>query len=310
MNDSHRAPDVGYRALLEQIADEVAPLAAQGEPASYIPALAAVPRAFGIALATCDGAVYEAGAARQRFSIQSISKLFTLALALRRVGDALWQRVGREPSGSAFNSLVQLEREQGIPRNPFINAGALVVTDVLCGCFAQPEMAVLQFVRQLVGDPQLDFDDAVARSERQSCDRNAAIAHFIKSFGNLRADVGLVLDCYCRQCAIAMSCAELAQAALFLADGGRGMLAADDVRRINAVMLTCGTYDAAGEFAFRVGMPAKSGVGGGILAVAPGYGAICAWSPGLDRLGNSIAAAAALERFAALSGWSVFAPPV
>lgn len=303
---------VDYVALLQTIAAEVAELAPDGEVADYIPALARVaPEQFGIAVATVDGRVYRAGAADTPFSIQSISKLFALALALRREGEALWRRVGREPSGTPFNSLVLLERERGIPRNPFVNAGALVVTDVLCQRFLQPERAVLEFVHRLLGRTGVSIDTDVARSERRHSDRNAAIAHFMRSFGNLHGDVGAVLDTYCAQCAIAMSCAELAEAALFLAadgcqPGGARILEAPDARRLNALMLTCGAYDAAGDFAFRIGLPTKTGVGGGILAIVPGRMSLCAWSPRLDATGNSTAAAAALERFAAAAGVSIF----
>lgn len=305
--------NIDYASLLQEIDAEVQPLAQHGAVADYIPALAEVPLGgFGIAVATVDGEVFSAGEADTRFSIQSLSKLFSLSLALQRVGDDLWRRVGREPSGTPFNSLVLLEREQGVPRNPFVNAGALVVTDILSPRYLQPERAVLQFVHRLLRDESVAIDEAVARSERTHSDRNAAIAHFMRSFGNLETEVSDVLDAYCAQCAIAMSCRELAQATLFLAADGEQpgvgrILPALAARRINAVMLTCGSYDASGDFAFRIGLPTKSGVGGGILAIVPGRLSVCAWSPGLDATGNSIAAAAALERFAAATGASVFA---
>lgn len=298
-------------ALLLTIATEASALS-EGAVADYIPALARVPpQQFGMAVATVDGQLHRAGAADQPFSIQSISKLFALTLALQREGDSLWQRVGREPSGTPFNSLVLLERERGIPRNPFVNAGALVITDVLCQRYLQPERAVLEFVHRLLGRIGVTVDAEVARSERAHSDRNAAIAHFMRSFGNLHGDVAGVLDAYCAQCAIAMSCAELAQAALFLAadgmqPGGVRVLDTLAARRVNALMLTCGAYDAAGDFAFRIGLPTKTGVGGGILAVVPGRMSLCAWSPRLDATGNSIAAAHAIERFAALTAVSVF----
>ncbi|WP_257385712.1 glutaminase [Tahibacter caeni] len=301
-----------FAALLQTIAAEVTALPPEGDVADYIPALARVaPDQFGIAVATVDGRLFRTGAADTPFSIQSISKLFALALALQREGDALWRRVGREPSGTPFNSLVLLERERGIPRNPFVNAGALVITDVLCRRFLQPERAVLEFVHRLLGRTSVGIDADVARSERRHSDRNAAIAHFMRSFGNLQAEVGAVLDAYCAHCAIAMSCAELAEAALFLAadgrqPGGARVLDAADARRLNALMLTCGAYDAAGDFAFRIGLPTKTGVGGGILAIVPGRLSVCAWSPRLDANGNSVAAAEALERFAAAAGVSIF----
>lgn len=301
-----------FDELLAAIARHAQTLTDTGAVADYIPALARVdPSQFGIAVAGLDGSLYCAGAAQRPFSIQSISKLFALTLALQREGDALWQRVGREPSGTPFNSLVLLERERGIPRNPFVNAGALVITDVLCQRYLQPERAVLEFIHRLLGRNSIIIDAEVARSERAHSDRNSAIAHFMRSFGNLRGQVGAVLDAYCAQCAIAMSCAELAQASLFLAGdgcqpGGTRVLDPQATRRINALMLTCGAYDAAGDFAFRIGLPTKTGVGGGILAVVPGCMTICAWSPGLDATGNSIAAAAAIERFAAETGVSIF----
>jgi glutaminase len=285
-------------ALLQTIADEAITLTGQGAVADYIPALANVPpRQFGIAIATVDGALHRAGSADQAFSIQSISKLFALALALQREGDDLWQRVGREPSGTPFNSLVLLERESGVPRNPFVNAGALVITDVLCHRYLQPERAVLEFVHRLLGRTSVAIDTQVARSERLHSDRNSAIAHFMRSFGNLRQEVAAILDAYCAQCAIAADGVQ---------PGGTRILEAPDARRINALMLTCGAYDAAGDFAFRIGLPTKTGVGGGILAIVPGQMSICAWSPRLDATGNSIAAAAAIERFAATTGLSIF----
>src|SRR5438309_922024 len=212
---------IDYANLLQEINVSVQPLARQGVVAKYIPALAEVPLGgFGIAVATVAGEVFSAGQADTRFSIQSLSKLFALTLALQRVGDDLWRRVGREPSGTPFNSLVLLEHERGVPRNPFVNAGALVVADILCRRYLQPERAVLQFVHRLLLSESVAIDEAVARSERTHSDRNAAIAHFMRSFGNFESEVSGVLDAYCAQCAIAMSCRELAQATLFLAADG------------------------------------------------------------------------------------------
>ncbi|SER07286.1 L-glutaminase [Lentzea xinjiangensis] len=291
--------------LVNRIAAEVTP---GGEVAGYIPALARTdPHAFGLAVATLDGEVFGAGDHLTPFSIQSISKVFTLALALSR-DDGVWSRVGREPSGSPFNSLVQLETEQGIPRNPFINAGALVVTDHL-GLGAADRL--LGFLRRESGNPALDVDPEVAKSELGHSDRNRALAHFMSSYGNMRNDVDVVVREYVRQCSIAMSCADLARATLFLArhgvrNDGTRLLGVSGAKRVNAVMLTCGTYDAAGQFAYRVGLPGKSGVGGGVIAVVPGRCAICVWSPGLDARGNSVAGVDALDRFTTLTGWSVF----
>ncbi|MGB0133318.1 glutaminase [Dokdonella sp.] len=300
-------------SVLEQIADEVAPLVGQGKVASYIPRLAQVPAdRFGMAVATLDGRLFHVGDADERFSIQSISKAFSLTLALEALGGELWKRVGREPSGNAFNSLVQLERENGIPRNPFINAGAHVIADVILSSTARPLETLLGFVRERSENPAIIIDEEVARSEREAGFRNAALANFIRSFGNLDNPVEKVLDFYFHQCALQMSCMDLARAFLYLANEGRCQRSGESVinperaKRINALMLTCGTYDAAGEFAFRVGLPAKSGVGGGIMAVVPKVLTVAVWSPGLDEKGNSLAGAAALDRFTTLTGLSVF----
>ncbi|MFF5445878.1 glutaminase [Streptomyces sp. NPDC012888] len=301
-----------YQALLERIESDIAPLVGSGTPAAYIPALADVDRQqFGMAVADLDGNVYGVGDWRTPFSAQSITKVFALALALAEGGDALWERVGREPSGNPFNSLVQLEYENGIPRNPFINAGALVVTDRLQTLTGDASSEVLTFLRQESGNPDLAFDPEVAASEHDHGDRNAAVAHFMASYGNMDNPVPALLDHYFWQCSIETSCADLALAARFLArhglraDGSR-LLTRSEAKQINAVMMTCGTYDAAGEFAYRVGLPGKSGVGGGIVAVVPGRCTLAVWSPGLDARGNSVAGVAALDRFTTLTGLSVF----
>ena len=300
------------QTLLDDIVRDIRPLIGQGRVANYIPALAAVnPQQFGIALASVEGGLCGAGDWRTPFSVQSVAKTFSLALALAQDGERLWQRVGREPSGNPFNSLVQLEYEQGIPRNPFINAGALVVVDRLLTMTGDAWACVRDFLRTETGNSQIDFDGEVANSEANYGHRNAALAHFMASYGNLENPVGEVLRHYFQQCALSMSCAELAQAGLFLArhglraDGSR-LLSRSDAKRINAVMLTCGTYDAAGEFAYRVGLPGKSGVGGGILAIVPGRYSLCVWSPGLDSHGNSVAGVEALDWFTTRTGLSVF----
>lgn len=304
---------VDYQAILETIAAEVEPLTHQGRVADYIPSLAQVPLGqFGMCVVTLDGGYYSVGAAEKPFSIQSISKLFALTLAFRKVGEQLWEQVGREPSGNPFNSLVQLENEAGKPRNPFINAGALAVTDLLCRHSVNAHLSILHFVRRLSGNNAINFDHAVAASEAATGHRNAAMAHFMKSFGRIQSPVEVLLNSYFHQCSIAMSCRELATAALFLANrgvqpgSGEALLTASEAKRISAVMLTCGTYDAAGDFAYRVGLPAKSGVGGGIVALVPGELALCVWSPGLDATGNSLAGGMALERFTTLAGNSIF----
>ena len=286
-----------------------------GKVADYIPALARVdPRKFGIAIAACDGRTAYAGDADETFSIQSISKVFTLTLALERLGSDLWKRVGREPSGSRFNSMVRLEQEHGVPRNPLINAGALVVSDVLLGQ-GLPNATIgriTDFLRERADDPSISVDMEVAQSEGDTGFRNASLANFLRASDNLNSAVEDVLDVYFHQCAIAMNCRQLARAGLYLAADGADPLTDVRVttpvraRRINAIMMTCGHYDASGEFAFRVGLPGKSGVGGGILAIAPRRAAIAVWSPGLSPAGTSMVGAIALERLVSLTGWSVF----
>jgi glutaminase len=302
-----------YHAILATIQTEVQPLLAHGKVATYIPQLSTVsPQHFGMAVYCLDGRTFSVGDAEQKFSLQSVTKLFALALAFSREGDAIWARVGREPSGNPFNSLVQLEYERGKPRNPFINAGALVINDILSSRFVQSDIAILQFARLIADQAHVDFDITVAQSERETADRNYAIAHLMKDFGNLHNPVKSVIDSYCRQCSITMSCAELAKAGAFLANhgtvpwSGTQILDASSAKRLNALMLTCGTYDAAGDFAYRVGLPAKSGVGGGILALVPGELAVAVWSPGLDATGNSLAGTYALERFTTLTARSIF----
>lgn len=241
--------------------------------------------------------------------------MFALTLAFHLEGDSIWSRVGREPSGTPFNSLVQLEQERGKPRNPFINAGALVVTDMLLTHLAGrggAENALIKFIRKLGNRADIGFDRAVAESELRTSHRNAAMANFMKSFGNINNEVNDVIEAYCRNCAIEMNCVDLARAVTFLANSGvvpwsgEKILAAGSAKRINALMLTCGTYDAAGDFAFRVGLPAKSGVGGGIVALMPGECGICVWSPALEESGNSYAGSIALEMLTSMTGRSVF----
>lgn len=302
-----------YQTVLDAIAREVAPLAGEGAVAAYIPELAKVsPDRFGMALITLDGQLYTTGDAHERFSIQSISKVFTLSQAVQNMGERLFERVGKEPSGNPFNSLVQLEYEQGIPRNPFINAGALVVTDVLCSMFPDARNAVLNFVRRLSLCPDIPFDMAVMASEYATGYTNAALANFLKSHGNLHNEVSRVLDAYCHFCALSMSCIELAQAFLFLANHGilpgtaERLLTVSQTKRLNAILLTCGFYDEAGEFAFRVGLPGKSGVGGGIAAVMPGRWAVAVWSPEINRHGNSVRGMKALELLTTMTEESIF----
>ena len=303
------------QSVLDDISHRMAGEADRGDVADYIPELASVSlNQFGIAVAPLDGLPISAGDANVAFSIQSISKVFSLVVALDRVGATLWRRVGREPSGDPFNSIVQLEFERGKPRNPFINAGALVVSDVIL----QEEEAkseehpVLELCRTLANDPTIEIDEAVFASEMSTGDRNRALAYFMLAEGNIESGVKATIESYFRQCSIEMSCVQLATATRFLAFAGNQELKEDwkltpeRARRINALMMTCGCYDASGEVAFRVGLPCKSGVGGGVVASVPGVGSIAAWCPGLDKKGNSVLAMRALEEVARELKWSVF----
>lgn len=308
------SPPLGL--VLDDIVRSHRPRREAGSVPAGIPHLSSPPfSSFGIAVATTSGEVFRAGDADLPFSIQSISKVFTLAMALGAVDPGtLWSRVLREPSGTSFNSLVQLEVEHGIPRNPFINSGALVVTDHLMERFPDAAGQVLRFLSGQaggqIGRPGPFIDEEAAKSELANSSRNLALAHFLKDFGNLRRPAQAVVENYVRQCSIMMSCTEVAKAGLFLAQDGRGaqgtVVSRSEAKRISSIMLTCGMYDAAGEFAYRVGLPGKSGVGGGILAIVPGECAICVWSPRLDSKGNSLAGTAALADLSDRTGWSVF----
>ncbi len=282
-----------------------------GQVADYIPELGRIdPAQFGIAVALPGGGMVSAGQARQRFSIQSVSKVFSLACVLGRIGEQIWTRVGREPSGQRFDSILALEHENGRPRNPFINAGALVTTDeLLTGRAPKETLAeILGFLRAAAEDDDIHIDKAVARSEAATGHRNAALAHYLKSCDNLRNPPEITLGTYVHQCAIEMTCEQLARAGRVIAQlpGAPRMLTPLKARRISALMMMCGHYDGSGDFAFRVGLPAKSGVGGGILLIAPGQASIAIWSPGLDGYGNSRMGSHAADRLAHHMGWSVF----
>ena len=308
-------PDLAL--VIREISEEMAQRSDRGAVADYIPELARIdPKHFGMAVIDAEGQVFTGGDSDTPFSIQSVSKVFTLTLALGMVGDRLWKRVGREPSGNPFNSIVQLERERGVPRNPFINAGAIAVTDVILSGHEPREALgeILRFMQFLAQDSSITIDEKVAASEKRTGFRNTALANYMKSFGVIDNPVDYTLGVYFHHCAIAMTCRQLATAGRFLAHNGRipatghSVVSAERARRINAIMLTCGHYDGSGEFAYRVGLPGKSGVGGGILAVAPGKASIAVWAPGLDAAGNSHLGRVALERLTQRMGWSVFGP--
>lgn len=301
-----------YKSIIEDIYQEILPFSEKGRQADYIPALAKVdPNQFGMCLHTVDGEEYPFMSADVRFSIQSISKVFALAMCLSLKGESLWQRVGKEPSGTAFNSLIQLEIEKGIPRNPFINAGALVLSDILISELKDPEGEFLNFVRSLCGDDTVDYNMEVAMSERETSYLNAAITNLLKHYGTIDNDIEDVLMFYLKMCSVDMSCRQLSKAFLAFTNhlpfeyaGFR--LSTSRIKRLNAVMQTCGFYDEAGEFSYLVGLPGKSGVGGGIVAVYPMRYAVAVWSPRLNSKGNSVMGMKALELLTTRTNESIF----
>lgn len=302
-----------YNKILSDIYDEIRPLAGQGKQADYIPELAKVdPDQFGMSLETISTEKYSIGDADVRFSIQSISKVFSLALCFSVVGDELWKRVGKEPSGAAFNSLIQLEIEKGIPRNPFINSGNLVVADILLSKLENPEERFISFVRALAKNEEIDYCMRVAYSEREKSYLNAAIVNILKYYGNIENDIERVLHFYFMMCSVEMSCAELARAFIPFANHKEPFeyagvtLTSSQIKRMNAIMQTCGFYDEAGEFSFLVGLPGKSGVGGGIAAIHPMRYSVAVWSPRLNEKGNSIMGMKALELLTTKTEESIF----
>lgn len=302
-----------YQEILERIYQAIKPFEHEGRQADYIPLLAKVnPDQFGMSLHTVDGKVYSIEKAGTRFSIQSITKVFALAMCLSLEDKNLWKRMGLEPSGNAFNSIVLLEMERGIPRNPFINAGAIVMTDILISHLDNPEKAYLDFVHEICGDNSIYYNPKLASSERANGYMNAAIANLLKYHGNIENDIEEVLRLYFMICSIEMSCNELAQAFLAFANHKKPFdyagikLTSSHIKRINAIMQTCGFYDEAGEFAYHVGLPGKSGVGGGIVAVHPDQYSVAVWSPRLNEKGNSIMGVKALELLTTETAQSIF----
>lgn len=302
-----------YSQLLENIYQSILPYAKEGKQADYIPELAKVnPDQFGMCIHTIYGEIAAIEQADTRFSIQSISKVFALAMCLSIKGDELWTKVGKEPSGTAFNSLVQLEVEHGIPRNPFINAGAIVMADILMSHLENPEVDFLNFVRKVAGTDTIVYNESVAASEREKGYLNAAIVNLLKYHGTIENDIEKVLHFYFLMCSIEMSCRELSQAFLVFANHRRKFdyagitLTASQVKRINAIMQTCGFYDEAGEFAYLVGLPGKSGVGGGIVAIYPLQYSVAVWSPRLNAKGNSVMGIKALELLTTNTQASIF----
>jgi len=302
-----------YKKIIEDIYLELKNVDDIGKVANYIPELGNVnAKNFGVHITTIDKNSFGIGDHEKKFSIQSISKILSLTLAYQLEGEALWQRVDVEPSGNPFNSLQQLESDKGIPRNPFINAGAIVVSDILVGHLKNPKEDFLNFCKNISNNPTLNYSEKVAQSEKKTGFRNRALCNFIKSFGNIKNDTEKVLDFYFHICSLRMSCKDLSEIFLFLADDnflcqkGKRILTESQAKRINAIMLTCGFYDESGEFAFRVGLPGKSGVGGGIIAIHPDKFCITVWSPKLNVKGNSYKGMLFLENFTTKTESSIF----
>lgn len=302
-----------YQKVINKIYATIKPYLGIGKVASYIPALANVdPNKFGISVMTCDGKIFSAGDAQEPFSIQSISKVLTLTIALKKYGSKIWTRVGREPSGDSFNSLIQLEHEHGIPRNPFINAGAIVVSDMIIDTVHNPKSYFINFIKNISKNNSIYYSEEIAQSEKETGFRNIAISNFMKCYDNIHHDVETVLDFYFHQCSVMMSCEDLCRSFLFLANYGIDPLTKNSIvtmrqsKKINSLMLTSGLYNEAGNFAYRVGLPGKSGVGGGIVAVMPKELVVTVWSPLLNTNGNSFAGIKALDLFTTMTGKSVF----
>lgn len=309
----HKKETMNYQDVFVRVQEKLKAYKDFGKPASYIPELQFVnPDNFGVHLTSIEDQNYCFGNSNDKFSIQSISKVLSLVMAYKLENEDLWNRVGVEPSGTPFNSLVQLEYDKGIPRNPFINAGALVVSDILVSHLENPQADFLQFVRKLSGNHSLDYCFRIAESEKATGYRNAALINLMKDFGNIYNDIDEVLDFYFKLCSIEMTCKELSRTFLFLASNGKDpiskeqILSASKSKRINAVMQLCGFYDEAGEFSFKVGLPGKSGVGGGIVAIHPNNYSIAVWSPCLNLKGNSSKGMKFLELFTSETESSIF----
>jgi len=302
-----------YNNIIFTIYTSLEKLKKHGKVATYIPELAKVdPNKFGVHITTIDNQHFNIGDADEKFSIQSISKVLSLTLAYKKIGEKIWERIGVEPSGTSFNSLIQLEYDNGIPRNPLINAGAIVICDILVSYFEDPKTEFLNFLREISGNPLIDFCSRIADSEKQTGYKNVALINLMKSFNNIKNDIDVVMDFYYNLCSIEMTCKELSRTFLFLTTDGidpithKKIISESKSKRINAIMQLCGFYDEAGEFAFKVGLPGKSGVGGGIVAIHPNQYSIAVWSPRLNKKGNSKKGMKFLEQFTTKTQLSIF----
>ncbi len=305
--------NTSYSRIIKNAFEEVKALPDAGELATYIPELANVdPSKLGVHMTCIDGNHFGIGHDLHKFSIQSIAKVLSLTLAYKIVGEPLWERVDVEPSGTKFDSLLLLESYRGIPRNPFINSGAIVICDILMTHLKDTKVEFLEFVRELSDLPELNYSDKIADSEKRTGYRNVALCNFIKSFGNITNEPEEVLDFYFDMCSLEMTCQEVSRTFGFLANegckisDGTKIITKNKCKRINALMLTCGFYDESGEFAFRVGLPGKSGVGGGIVALYPKNYAMVVWSPKLNKHGNSYKGMELLEKVTTHSEMSIF----
>ncbi|SEE02786.1 L-glutaminase [Tenacibaculum sp. MAR_2010_89] len=304
---------MSFDTIIQRLFLEIKKIEDTGKIASYIPELQNIDtNKFGIYIASTNNSNYGVGDYAEKFSIQSISKVLSLSLAYNILGETIWNRLGVEPSGTSYNSLIQLETDKGIPRNPFINAGAIVIADILLSKLKYPKEDFLSFIRNLSGSEKINYSSKIATSEKSVGYRNIALCNFIKSFNNIQNAPSEVLDFYFDICSLEMSAKELSNTFLFLANKGinphtnNQVLTQSQSKRINALMQTCGFYDESGEFAFKVGLPGKSGVGGGIVAVHPGHYAITVWSPKLNKKGNSFKGIQFLEKFTTASKLSIF----
>ena len=302
-----------YKNIIENAYNLTKPLKDLGKLATYIPELANVnPNKFGVHMTHIDGTHYGIGDNQEKFSIQSIAKVLSLTLAVKFIGEKIWTRVDVEPSGTKFDSLLLLETYKGIPRNPFVNSGAIVICDILLTHLEHAREEFLEFVRDLSDIPDLTYSDNIADSEKATGFRNVALCNFIKSLGNIKNKPEDVLDFYFDMCSLEMNCQQLSHTFAFLINGGRKLnngkkiISRSQAKRINALMLTCGFYDESGEFAFKVGLPGKSGVGGGIVAVYPNNFTIAVWSPKLNPNGNSFKGMKLLEDITTHSEMSIF----
>jgi glutaminase len=303
------------QALLEKWIEEIKPSMKKGRVAQYIPALAeADPHALGLSIVFRDGEVLTVGDCDEKFTLQSISKVITLILAMMDVGvDTVFDRVGMEPTGDPFNSIMKLELlKPSKPLNPMINAGAIAVSSLVSGQNTEEKLSrIVEFIRRITKNQSISINQKVLESEWETGDRNRALAYFLRDMGIIRGEIDPTLQVYFGQCSIEVTCFDMAHIGLCLAlDGvnawGERIFPADVARIAKTFMVTCGMYNASGEFAIRVGIPAKSGVSGGILALVPQRLGIGVVGPALDNKGNSIGGVRILECCSNEENWSIF----